>query len=304
MVFFSSGTCNLHHYSIILSIKVGEQQKMDIPALRVTMREIFGGWLHSDPSNNLGLMVLIFFLYYAACNAFWLYRAQGNTPMQKLRRIAGLDAVDEAVGRCTEMGRPVLYNVGMGGIAAPTFASLAILSYVGNHVARYDTRMITVVRMASVLPLAEATLRTCFLEAGKPDAFRSEDVRFLTSDQFGYASGVLGITVREQCAANLMFGNYVGESLIFAEAGFEAGSIQIAGTDNNAQTPFFIAACDYALLAEELYVASAYLSKDRIRNATLVAQDLGKFFLTALMLLGVLFTTMGNRIIQDLMTLY
>jgi len=265
---------------------------------------IFGGWLQTDNSNRLGLTTLLFVLFYAGCNALWLSRARGTFPMRKLRRIAGLDAVEEAIGRCTEMGRPVLYNTGMEALTAATFAALAILGHVAAYVAKYDTRMITVNRYANVLPLAENIVRQAYLEAGKPEAFRSDDVRFLTTDQFGYSTGVLGVTVREKVASNLMFGNYLAEALIFCEAGFEAGAIQISGTNNANQTPFFIAACDYTLLGEELFAASAYLTQDRIRLATITAQDLGKLFLVGLMVLGMVFMTFGSSIIQDLMVLY
>lgn len=277
---------------------------MDIAALRAAFKAFFGSWLQTDSSNNLGLAVVVFFIFYGVVCGYWIKMARGNAPMPKLRRIAGLDAMDEAIGRATEMGRPVLYNVGMNSFSATTFAALAVLGYAASRIAHYDTRMITVMRYPEVLPVAESTVRQAYLEAGKPDAFHSEDIRYLTTDQFGYASGVVGILYREQCAASLMFGHYLAESLIFAEAGNDAGAIQIAGTTNNVQTPFFIAACDYCLLAEEMYVASAYLSQDRIRIATLIAQDYGKMFLVVLAVLGTVFVTAGSTLISDLLTLF
>ena len=35
-----------------------------------------------------------------------------------IRKIPGLDAIEEAIGRATEMGRPVHYCPGIGGISA------------------------------------------------------------------------------------------------------------------------------------------------------------------------------------------
>ena len=277
---------------------------MDVVAIRESFQGIFGSWLNTDSSNNLGLAVFLFFIFYGTVCGYWITIARSNKPMPKLRRVAGLDAMDEAIGRATEMGRPVLYNIGMNSFSAPTFASLAVLGYAASRVAHYDTRMITVMRYPEIIPVAESTVRQAYLEAGKPDSFRSEDVRFLTTDQFGFASGVVGIVIRDQVAANMMFGNFLAESLIFAEAGSDAGAIQIAGTTNNVQTPFFIASCDYCLLAEEIYVASAYLSQDRIRIATLIAQDYGKMFLAGLAIVGTIFVSFGSSLISDLLTLY
>ncbi|MCL2548989.1 MAG: hypothetical protein FWE76_07495, partial [Symbiobacteriaceae bacterium] len=273
-------------------------------ALRSAMKSIFGGWLVTDSNNNLGLIIFVFFVYYAVCNALWLRRANSENPLPKLRRITGLDAIDEAIGRATEMGRPVVYNVGTNAFTAATFASLATVSYVAQRAAHYDTRLIVLMGYPAVLPVAEQTVRQSYLEAGKPDAYRGDDVRFLTNDQFGYASGSVGVVVREKAAAHVMFGYFAAESLILAEAGFEAGAIQIAATTNSVQTPFFVASCDYTMLGEEIYVASAYLSKNRVRIATLIAQDMGKVFLVVLLVAGVILTTFGSTAIQDLMTLY
>ena len=59
----------------------------------------------------------------------------------KVRRIAGLEAVDDAVGRATEMGRSVLYIPGMQDMNdIQTIAALTILSRVAKTAAEYDAR--------------------------------------------------------------------------------------------------------------------------------------------------------------------
>lgn len=273
-------------------------------ALKIFMKTIFGSWLNTDPSSNLGLTSFIFFMIFSVSLAIMIRKAQGMGVMPKLRRVAGLDAIDEAIGRATEMGKPVMYNLGMDSFSAPTFASLAVLGYVANRIVRYDTRIITVMRYAVVLPVAEAIIKQAYIEGGKPDGFRQDDVRFSSEDQFGYATGCVGIMQREIVAANIMIGNFLAESLIFAEAGTQIGAIQIAATSNNVQTPFFIAACDYTLLAEELYVASAYLSQDRVKTATLLVQDYIKRGLVIIIIFGILFSSFGSSLIKDLLTLY
>ena len=273
-------------------------------ALKSSIKTVFGSWLNTDSSNNLGFTTFVFFVVFSIMLAVMIRKAQGNQAMPKLRRVAGLDAIDEAIGRATEMGKPVLYNLGMNSFSAPTFASLAVLGYVAKRVVRYDTRIITVMRYAVVLPVAEEIVKQAYIEGGKPDMFRQDDVRFLSEEQFAYATGTVGIIQRDLVAANIMVGNFLAESLIFAEAGTQIGAIQIAATSNNVQTPFFIAACDYTLLAEELYVASAYLSQDRIKTATLLVQDYIKRGLVVIIILGILFSSFGSSLIKNLLTLY
>lgn len=47
-----------------------------------------------------------------------------------------------------------------------------------------------------------------------------------------------------------------------------------------------MAACDYTLIGEELYAGAAYISKDPVITGTVVAQDLMRFVLYTIILLG------------------
>jgi hypothetical protein len=71
------------------------------------------------------------------------------------------------------------------------------------------------------------------------------------------------------------------------------GAIQIAGTDAFTQLPFFVTTCDYTLMGEELYAASAYLSREPRMLGSLKGQDIGKAFLIAAILFGSLLATAG-----------
>ena len=62
------------------------------------------------------------------------------------------------------------------------------------------------------------------------------------------------------------------------------GALQIAGTDSTIQLAFFIVACDYTLIGEELYTASAYLSDDKRIKASMLAQDALRLLMLVLLL--------------------
>lgn len=214
-----------------------------------------------------------------------------------MRRIAGLDAIEESVGRATEMGRPVHFSPGIGGItdtsAPQTFAGLSVLQYVTELTAKYNTELICTIRTAIVFPIAEEIVRQAYVAAGKPDMFKENTVRYLSGEQFAYAAGVLGIFMREKVAANIMMGAFWAESLLFAEAGAQAGAIQVAGSASLAQIPFFVAACDYTLIGEELYAGGAYLSQDKVRLGSIAGQDYIKLGVMAYLLLGTIMATAG-----------
>jgi hypothetical protein len=177
-------------------------------------------------------------------------------------------------------------------------------------IAKFDARLIVCNRNVNVYPVTQSIVRQSYLEVGKPDSYRDEDIRFLTVDQFGFAAGVVGIINRERVSSMLLIGGFWAESLIFAEAGNNAGCIQVAGTDQIAQIPFFICACDYCLIGEEIYAASAYLTQDKIRIATLVAQDWGKRVVVVIILAGVITSTISSitgatdHLVNQLLRLY
>ncbi|MCM2271286.1 MAG: hypothetical protein NDJ18_01840 [candidate division Zixibacteria bacterium] len=206
------------------------------------------------------------------------------------RPIAGLRAVDDAIGRATEMARPVVFTPGWGGdIQRPTtIASMNILGQVAEKTALYDCRLIYPTHDPVIQSVAQEVVRESYARAGFADRFREEDIRFVSSSQFGYAAAVEGIISRQKPAAVLMLGTFEAESLIIAETGNTVGAIQIAGTDSTIQLAFFIVACDYTLIGEELFAASGYLSNDQAILASVRAQDMLKFVIAAVLVIAII----------------
>jgi hypothetical protein len=100
--------------------------------------------------------------------------------------------------------------------------------------------------------------------------------------------------LREKPAACFYQGKFYAESLILAETGNSIGAIQIAGTASPSQLPFFITACDYTLIGEEFFAASAYLSGDRRLIGSIRGQDMGKIIFMAAILLGLIQIILTN----------
>lgn len=212
-----------------------------------------------------------------------------------IRRIAGLSAIDEAVGRATEMGRPMLYSTGLGGLDIVSLQSLSILSHIIKVAAKYRARIIVPTADALLYTIAEETARDAYEAEGVPEAFNPDDVRFLSGDQFAYASGVVGILNRERVSSAFYFGHFFAESLILAENGQHVGAIQVAGTPSITQIPFFIASCDYTIIGDEYYAASAYLSREPTLLGSLVGQDYSKAVILMVIITGVAAVTLLAR---------
>ena len=250
----------------------------------VATREWFMG-------NRLGLAIMVFLV----CGSVITFIAIARTGRDlRIRKIAGLEAVDEAVGRATEMGRMCLFVPGVQDINdIQTVAGLTVLSRVAQTAAEYDAVVEVPTSRALVMTTGRETVQSAYLAAGRPDAYNEDRIYYVTDEQFGYVAYLSGMMVREKPAACFYMGSFFAESLILAETGNSIGAIQVAGTAQPAQLPFFVAACDYTLIGEEFFAASAYLSGDPDQLGSLKGQDVGKLIVGCLLLLGCLLATLN-----------
>ncbi|MBN2225999.1 MAG: hypothetical protein JW763_01410 [candidate division Zixibacteria bacterium] len=234
------------------------------------------------------IAVLVFMLIFSGAVLLYTnWAKKGKTLF--VRRIPGIDAVEEAVGRATEMGKPVLFIPGISDIDdIETIAGLAILGRVARITAQYDTPLYVPVRYPMILAAGQEVVEQAYLEVGRHDAYDKDTVRYVAGEQFAFTATVNGMMMRDKPAANIYMGAFFAESLLLAETGNAAGSIQIAGTARPEQLPFFIAACDYTLMGEELYAASSYLSHEPLLLGGLKGQDFVKVILVAVIILGVI----------------
>ena len=239
-------------------------------------------------NNLLFMLTIVFFVL------FFIVLAKKNPENIFLRRIAGLEAVEEALGRATEMGKPVFFVHGIAGMDnISTIASINLLGQIAEKVAEFDTTLKVTNYDPIVMAVSQETVKESYIKAGRPDAYNQDNVAFTAADQFSYAAAVDGMMVREKPAANFFMGYFYAESLLLSETGASTGAIQIAGTDAYTQLPFFITTCDYTLMGEELYAASAYLSREPKLLGSLKGQDICKGLLIVVILLGSILASTG-----------
>ena len=194
-----------------------------------------------------------------------------------IREIPGIKAMEEAVGRATEMGKPVLFVPGILDFnEVETIAGINVLGHVSSLTADYETELNVPVSKSIVMEAAREMCKESYLQAGRPDLYNNDMVYFLADSQFAYAAGINGYMLREKPAACFYQGKFYAESLLLAETGNSIGAIQIAGTGSSSQIPFFVTACDYTLIGEEFLTASAILSNKPDLKGSIRGQDIIK----------------------------
>lgn len=244
--------------------------------------------------GTIFFMILFFYVY---------IKVKKNRDSMFIRKIPGLDAIDDAVGRATEMGKPIVYDSGIGYYTQiDTIASMLILKSIAKKVAEFKAEIYVPTCDPIILQISEEMVSSGFLDAGYPEDHKKDNIFFLAYDQFAFAAGVAGILARKKPATAFHFGYYAAESLLISEAGFAAGAIQVAGTTAVAQLPFFITACDYTLIGEELYAAAAYISRDPQIMTNLKLSDYAKLSIGILFIIGTILLTINSEwtFLQDM----
>jgi len=240
------------------------------------------------------LFVLVAFVatFYYTANRF---RQGGKFSIRKLDAIAKME---EAVGRATEMGRPVHWSYGMGAFDAQYFAAFILLEYAASLCAKYDTRMIVSICLPEVVPMTEEVIRKAYTDAGKIESYRPDDIRFWGGS---HNPAMIGTISREQVAGNFMIGSLFHESILGIEAAARHNAIQIGGTANTHQLPFIAAGCDAIFIGAEMFAAAAHLQPNPVRVGSVSAEDWLTRFMIVLMAVGAVMATFGNSALANLM---
>lgn len=220
----------------------------------------------------------------------------------KIRMLPGVEALEEAVGRSVEVGRPVHYTPGynLGGLyssgANSMLAGLTILEYVARLCAKKGADLVVTINPPEAMPIAEENVRTGFIVEGKEPP--QGVVKWISTEQYAFAIGVLSVIQETKPGANILIGSFWSEALQFAQAGNYVGAIGIAGA--TGQLPMFIATMDYMLIGEELFAAQAYVSNDKVKIASIAGQDWSRVLLIVLILTIWVLTGFGLKLLPIL----
>ncbi len=244
------------------------------------------------------LLVLLLAGYY------FIGKAKGGKPIP-VRRIAAFNAIEEGIARAVEMGRTVHFTLGYGPIStvnAPQYlAGLGVLSHVAKLCAKYGTQLVSTLGVPELIVAEEEIIRDAYYSGGKPELYDvTYNVRYLTDQQFAFASAVQATIQRENVGANIVVGPFWAESLIFMEAGAAIDAFQVAGTARETQIPFFVLAADYAFIGEEIFAAGAMASGDVETLASIRGQDVGKLLSWILIVVGLILLPMGVKLAEYL----
>jgi len=258
---------------------------------------------YSGRIGSFGILVLICIIVYIRLKQV----VAGKAPT--IRRLPALDAVEEAIGRAAEMGRPVFFNSGYaaGGlttIEAPIIgAAMSLLHYTARLTARYGTGITSFLGPINMVPVSLDVIKAAYTIEGVESDYRETMVRWLSESQFVYTSGFMGACQREKPASHVMMGGFWYESILLGEAGRNAGAFTVGGTPRQGQVMFMVAICDYVLIGDEYYAAAASVSQDPEEIGSIWGADDIKILILGFLIVGSILQVLGIDWITQLLKL-
>lgn len=231
-------------------------------------------------------------------------RATKGKELPYIRKVAGLDAIEESVERSSEMNRPIIAGYGLGVFDTSTISALSITGYVARAAARTRAEIYVPsggdTGTSIVYPQAVETVRNAFDNEGRLEDYKAQNVIFLSESQFAWATAQIGMIHEKNVGAAVFTGVYGPEVAALAEEAKDVGAIVIVSGDVRSLA---VTACiaDYILIGEEQYAAGAYLSKDPVQIGSIIGQDWGKVFAVALTIIGVIVLQFGYNILTALL---
>jgi len=245
------------------------------------------------PGRTLGLVALS-----TIVGGVLYYMQQSYSgKMPKLRRFQAVDAIEEIIGRCVEMGSPAWYlmdNVNMTSpsVLAPTVAAFQVLAYTARTAARLGAKFFVPVTEGLAYSIASDIVEEAYRAEGVVEDYDPlSTVMYLPSG--ADRMYIINNMWKEKVAGVFFLGSWYHKAVIFTENAARVGALTLGGTDTTHNIPFLVAICDYSIIGEELYALGAYVSEDATQTASLAGQDIGKYVALVLIVVGSILATVG-----------
>ncbi len=241
----------------------------------------------TDTEILLGLVAFgVVFLSVGLMLALTILRAK-KVPV--FRSIPAFTRLRHAVGRVVEDGSRLHVSLGRGALVTPQSASalagLAMLRRLAELTSAGDKPPIATSGDAALAILSQATLQGAAENLGQA-GYDPLAGRLTGLTPFSYAAGAIPAIRDENVSATVLMGNFGMEAALLTDAADRSNSFSLAGSDNLAAQAVIYATAQEPLIGEELFAAAAYADSSPFHAASLTVQDILRWILIVVMILG------------------
>ncbi len=241
--------------------------------------------------NVLGLIFILVFFGLMVAASIILRKQEGR----KLRDIPAFDRLRRAIGLAVEAGSRLHISLGRGQLlstqSAIGYVGLSILDRIARSTSISDRPPIATSGEGTLSILSQDTQRDAAKYLGvESDPLRG---RITGLTPYSYAAGTLSFIQEEDIGANLLIGSFGNEVGLITDAAERSDSMTLGGTDNLTGQAVLFATAQEPLIGEETYAGGAYLGAGLMHIASLYAQDILRWVIIGLILIGAVLKLFG-----------
>jgi hypothetical protein len=208
----------------------------------------------------------------------------------QLRLIPAFARLNRAIGLSVEDGSRIHLSIGRGSLtgteSAAAFTGLSMLECITRRIGVSDRPPVVTSGDGALSILSRDALKTAYKAIEEETQYDPSDGRLSGITPFSYVAGTLPLIFDEQVSANVMVGHFGGEVALLTDAGERSGSLTLGGTDSLSGQAVLYATAQEPLIGEELYAGGAYLRAGGMHIASLRVQDVFRWILVLVILLG------------------
>lgn len=248
--------------------------------------------------------LVIIFLFLGSMITFTLIRDESDEG--NLRPIPAFQKIKQVIGLTVEEGTQLHVSLGRGGFtsfqSASAFAGLTMLQEIIKSSSACDYPPVATTGNATISFLAQDIIEGTSEAISIEGQERTSVGELVGLTPFSYAVGTL-TTVRDQrVSANILTGWYGSEVTWLTTASERQNSPSIAGTAQLPSQAIMYAAASEPLIGEELYAVGAYLGDHPMHMASVNTQDVFRWLLVIMILLGIVLKYLGmSQILQEIL---
>ena len=233
----------------------------------------------------------------------WLAR-KGKT--LSIKTISCVEALDEAVGRASEMGTSVWFGTGNAGLdgqyATMNIAALSILGRVAELCGKYGVFLQYMCNIPHMLPISQDLIKEGYTKGGRPELYTDDMSIYVGASQSALVAATQGYLLDQKPSVVMIFGATMYEMLNTLAFGSRIGALMLAGTPRLYYQSATLLAADYQLIGEELYAAGALVSGDPIQVGAVQGEDWSKLVVLFLLIIFAIAVNLGNSLYDFLLS--
>lgn len=240
----------------------------------------------SDFSGNLYelMMVLVFFVL------LMVFTTLARKRKREKREIPGYNHLKRAIGLAVETGNRLHISIGRGSLVgiegSAALAGLSILERITRMASSSDRPPIVTSGEGSLSILTQDVLRTTYISARAEAQYNPNASRLTGVTPLAYAAGAMTLVPDEQVSTNILVGHFSSEAALLTESGEQFGKTSFGSSEELTGQAVLYATTQEPIVGEEIFAGGAYLEAGPAHEASLQVQDIFRWLIILIILLG------------------